>query len=38
MGNTERLIKTAEAFNVLILEEECSEESIIKSLEEFIKK
>ena len=38
MGNTERLIKTAEAFNVLILEEECSEESIIKSLEEFVKK
>lgn len=38
MANTERLIKTAEAFNVLILEEECSEESIIKSLEEFIKK
>lgn len=38
MGNTERLIKTAEAFNVLILEEECLEESIIKSLEEFIKK
>lgn len=38
MGNTERLIKTAEAFNVVILEEECSEESIIKSLEEFVKK
>lgn len=38
MGNTERLIKTAEAFNVLILEEECSEELIIKSLKEFIKK
>lgn len=38
MGNTKRLIKTAEAFNVLILEEECSEESIIKSLEEFVKK
>lgn len=38
MGNTERLIKTAEAFNVLILEEECSEGSIIKSLEEFVKK
>lgn len=38
MGNTERLIKTAETFNVLILEEECSEESIIKSLEEFVKK
>lgn len=38
MGNTERLIKTAEAFNVLILEEECLEKSIIKSLEEFIKK
>ncbi len=38
MGNTERLIKTAEAFNVLILEEECLEELIIKSLEEFIKK
>ena len=38
MGNTERLIKTAEAFNVLILEEECSEELIIKSLKDFIKK
>ena len=38
IGNTERLIKTAEAFNVLILEEECSEGSIIKSLEEFVKK
>lgn len=38
MGNTERLIKTAESFNVLILEEECSEESTIEALKDFIKK
>lgn len=38
IGNTERLIKTAESFNVLILNEEYPEESTIEALKDFIKK
>ena len=37
-GNTERLIKTAESFNVLILEEEYPEELVIEELKNFIEK